>query len=273
MREFNVRGAALKADVLGSGIPLVLVHGFPFDHRMWLPLYETACRDPQGNPFQWILPDLRGMGLSAIQPGADVSYMADFADDMAAILDCLGVETCVFGGLSMGGYVGWEFWARHAHRVKALIVSDTNAHADSPDGAKKRLETANRVESEGTGFLVNAMAGNLFAPENVTSDNPAFRVYESMVRENNPAGVAAAARGMTHRRDFASCLNSISVPVMVVGGTFDKLATPEYLTSVAESMPQARFTEIPHAGHLAPLENPNDYWNCIKVLDNDIIYR
>lgn len=273
MREFYVNGATLRADVLGEGIPLVLVHGFPFDHRMWLPLYETAMRDPCGNPFQWILPDLRGMGTSEIQPGAEVSTMADFADDIAAILDQLSVDKCIFGGLSMGGYVGWEFWARHANRMKALIVSDTNANADTPDGAKKRWETAERVLREGTGFLADSMAGNLLAPENNRSDSPAFGIYNSMVRENNPVGVACAARGMTQRRAFSDSLGEVAVPSLVVGGLYDKLSTPEYLTALAEALPQAIFTVIPQSGHLAPLENPEDYWNCIKVLDNDIIYR
>ena len=109
-------------------MPLLLVHGFPLDHTMWAAQIEaisSRCRV--------IAPDLRGFGRSP--PAGERTTMEQFADDLAGLLDAIGIsEPVVYCGLSMGGYIGWQFWRKHANRLRGLILCDTRATADSPRG-------------------------------------------------------------------------------------------------------------------------------------------
>ncbi|MDO4550430.1 MAG: alpha/beta fold hydrolase [Planctomycetia bacterium] len=236
----------------GSGLPILCVHGFPFDHTMWDVLAERISED-----FRIIAPDLRGMGKNP-QPVADVVMMAEFADDLANFLDMQGIKKCVFCGLSMGGYIGWEFWKRHADRLYGIILCDSNAGCDTPQAAENRERTAQRVLKEGTAFLAEAMIGNILAQKTVLEKPEVVAHYRRMVEENAPRGVAAAARGLGMRRDFREMVKCMNLPVLVLSGSMDVLSPPERMRELVAEMPGAVYVEIPDAGHLAPLENPED---------------
>ena len=159
----------------------------------------------------------------------------------------------------MGGYVGWEIWNRCPDRLLGLIVSDTNAKADSPEGAANRLKTADRIEQEDScAFLADAMKDKLFAPDSQERCPDALTTYYNMVSRNNPPGVAAAARGMAQRKDYSARLGEIQTPALVIGGKDDVLSTPESLDALAAAMPYAVRATVP-GGHLAPLEHPDEY--------------
>ena len=228
---------------------ILCVHGFPFDHTMWLPLADELRGD-----FRMILPDLRGMGRSPCEAGNTVT-MRELADDLAKLLDTLGVEKCVFCGLSMGGYVGWEFWQHHADRLLGIILCDSNAGCDTPEAAETRRKTAERVLAEGPGFLADGMMERILAPETVAHRPEIVAHYRRMVTENNPQGVAAVARGMAQRRDFREDVKHLTLPVLILSGEHDVLSPPAAMRTLAESMPNAVYTPIAGAGHLAPLEN------------------
>ncbi len=245
---------------------LLLGHGFPFDHTMWDAQVEALAMD-----FTVIAPDFRGMGKSPAS-GKSITDMSDMADDLAELLTDLNVEKCVYCGLSMGGYVGMEFWNRHAERLEGLIFCDTNAKADTLEGATKRLETAEKIESEGScAFMTDGMKGNLMTDETLRdAENPdgVYAVYAKMVRENNPVGVAAAARGMARRTDFTEKVREISVPVLVLTGEKDRLSPPDAMRQLAKRIPDAEFVVIPDAAHLAPMENAEAVNTAIKQFMN-----
>ncbi|MDO4584979.1 MAG: alpha/beta fold hydrolase [Planctomycetia bacterium] len=244
----------------GKGSLLLLIHGFPFDHRMWDDLRELLSET-----FRVVTPDLRGMGKSPLQESQNVVTMAELADDLAELLDRLGVGKCTFCGLSMGGYVGWEFWQRHSGYLEKLIFCDTNAAADTPEGAAQRYATAQRVESEkSVAFLADGMAGKLLAPRTLTEKPWVVERYRRMVEENSPQGVAAVARGMAQRHDFRSKLREVACPTLVLTGDSDVLSPPADMLALAESLPDGRFVEIPHAGHLTPMENPHAVAEAIR---------
>jgi len=244
----------LHYEKLGSGPALLFGHGFPFDHTMW-----HAQLAGLSDSFTVVTPDFRGMGQSPAS-GERVTTMADLADDLCALLDQLGLEKCVYCGLSMGGYVGLEFWKRHADRLAALILCDTNARCDSPEGAAKRLATAEKLEAEKTcAFMVDGMKWNLMTSATLAdAENPngVFAAYRKMVTENNPFGVASVARGMAQRGDFSEAARQISVPTLVLTGEQDALSPPTAMKALAETIPGARFVSIPDAAHLAPMEQP-----------------
>nr|HPM85389.1 alpha/beta hydrolase [Candidatus Anammoximicrobium sp.] len=155
--KWKVRGLNLNVVESGAGLPVLLVHGFPLDHTMWQPQLEALAGEAHV-----VAPDLRGFGAS--DAGGETVSMEDYADDLAALLDARTIqEPVVFCGLSMGGYIAWQFWQRHRARLRGLILCDTRAAADTPEAAANRLATADRVLREGPSPVLQAMLPKLVA--------------------------------------------------------------------------------------------------------------
>jgi 3-oxoadipate enol-lactonase len=234
----------------GRGAALLLVHGFPFDHTMWsgqIAALSDRCRV--------IAPDLRGFGGSGVSEG--VVTMEQMADDLAALLDALAIrEPVVLCGLSMGGYIAFEFLRKYAAKLKALILCDTRAAADTPAAAANRLVMADRVISEGPRPLVESMLPKLFSPRTYLDQPRMVQEVESVMMRADPKGIAAAARGMAERRDFIADLKNILCPTKVLVGADDALSPPAEMQAMAASIPNVELQTISNAGHLSPVEQP-----------------
>jgi 3-oxoadipate enol-lactonase len=234
----------------GAGPPLLLVHGFPLDYTMWRHQIARFAAT-----HRVIAPDLRGFGRSGVTPGK-VS-MAQFALDLSEILELLQESRpVVLCGLSMGGYIAWQFFQNHRHQLAGLIICDSKASPDSSEAVRQRLESAEKLEQEGTRFLADAMLPKLFG-EPLLKNPPAFvqETIEVMLR-SDPAACAAAQRGMAEREDFRPRLSSIDVPTLIVCGERDAISPPSEMREIAAAIPGAKYVEIPRAGHLSPLESP-----------------
>lgn len=250
----RVRLADVELNVLdqGRGMPLLLVHGFPLDHTMW-----SGQVDALADVCRVIAPDLRGFGTSIVSAGTVT--MERFADDLAELLDALEiVEQVALCGLSMGGYVAWQFWQRHRTRLAKLILCDTRAAADTPESARVRRDSAERVLREGPGFLADGMIEKLFAPKTgrAARREEFIEATRQTILNTPPVGIAAALRGMAQRADVTGLLPDIDVPTLVVCGQYDAISTVDEMRNIAARIPAARFVEVPNAGHMAPLENP-----------------
>lgn len=234
----------------GSGRPLLLVHGFPLDHSMWSGQIDELAKD-----YRVIAPDLRGFGLSEVTSGTVT--MQRFADDLAQLLDALGVkEPVAFCGLSMGGYIGWQFFARHRNKLSALIIADSRAVADNEKAAAGRKETADKVEKEGAKVVADAMLPKLFPAGEIDRGAPFVKATQAVMLAAPPAGVAAALRGMAERPDFTGELPKIDVPTLIICGEEDAIAPAAEMQAIAKSIPGAKYVGISGAGHMAPLEKP-----------------
>ncbi len=235
----------------GQGVPLLLVHGFPLDHTMW-----TAQIEGLSDCCRVIAPDLRGFGRSDVSDGT--LTMAQMADDLAAMLDALNVnEPVVFCGLSMGGYVAWEFFRRHRDRVRGLILCDTRAVCDAPKVAQTRRETATKVLAEGPQLLVDSMIPKLFGESTVANKPELIEQTQRVMMGTAPQGIAAASRGMADRVDATLLLPTIDCPTLVVVGEEDAISTVEEMRMFAQAIPEAQFAEIADAGHMSPIEAPD----------------
>ena len=251
MKALSVRGTELWCVDRGGGLPLLLVHGFPLDHTMWAGQIEglsAKCRV--------IAPDLRGFGRSR-RKGDDKVTMADFADDLAALLDALKIsEPVVLCGLSMGGYIAFQFWRRHAARLRGLILCDTRAAADPPEAAAARAAMADRVLREGPAPLVETMLPRVLGETTRRQRPDLVENVRRVMLAADPRAIAAATRGMAERPDMTASLPQIGCPTLVVVGGEDVVSPPAEMRGIAEAIPAARFVEIPAAGHLSPLEKP-----------------
>ncbi len=233
---------------VGSGPPVVLLHAFPFDGRMWR---ETAAALAQR--VQIITPDLRGFGHSDL--GSDRFSIADLADDVAALLDALKIPTATVGGMSMGGYVALAFAARHPKRLSSLILADTKADADSSEALQGREAAIALVETQGAAALLDKQIPRLLSAK--ASDS--LRAQVRRLGEQAPATVIAAIRALRDRPDRTPELGSIKVPTLLVVGSEDVLSPPAEAEDMAARISQARVVLIPGAGHLSNLENPDAF--------------
>ncbi|MGB5174370.1 MAG: alpha/beta fold hydrolase, partial [Thermoanaerobaculia bacterium] len=193
MRRISVGDLELAFVDRGAGPVILLVHGFPLDHSMWSEQIDVlAIRN------RVIAPDLRGFGES---DGRDeTTTMRQFADDLAGLLDALRISEPVnLCGLSMGGYVAWQFWKHHRDRLTSLILCDTRAACDTPEGALGRLVLAKTVLAEGALPVADSMLPKLFAPRNLDSDPPYVASTKQVMESTRPTTIAATLRGMAER--------------------------------------------------------------------------
>jgi pimeloyl-ACP methyl ester carboxylesterase len=234
----------------GAGTPLVLLHAFPLDGRMWAPQVEALA-----GSYQVIVPDFRGFG-AAMDQAVSEAGMDLLADDVARLLDDRGLDRVVLGGLSLGGYVALAFMRRHADRVSGLVLLDTKATADGDQAREDRLRMAERVLAEGNGFVPEAMLPKLLGETSREHRPELVEKVTALIREQAPEAVAGAQRGMAARPDSTDLLGTIRVPTLVVTGEEDAVAGPEVGRELAAGIPGARFLLVEEAGHLANLEQP-----------------
>jgi 3-oxoadipate enol-lactonase len=234
----------------GGGPVVVLLHGFPLSRAMWAAQIETLSES-----YRVIAPDLRGHGES---PAPDAVYTMDsMADDVVELLDGLGVaEPVVVGGLSMGGYVALAMALKHPDRVRALMLIDTRAAADSPEAAQQREETAQAVLKAGnSSAVVAAMIPRLFGKTTLDQHPERIAPLRAEMEKTSASGVAGALRGMAIRPDRREQLAQITVPTLVLVGEEDVIAPPDEARAIAEALPAGRLEVVAAAGHLAPYEN------------------
>ncbi len=235
-------------DVTGSGIPLYLLHAFPFDRRFWRGTSKLLqARQPA---VQTVAPDLRGFGEST---DASLFSIADLADDVATLMNTLGHAKAVICGLSMGGYVALAFANRHADRLSGLILADTKAGADSPEARQARGEAIALVNSAGVAAYFDKTLPKLVAPAATASVRAAVK---KIAVQQRPAAVAAGLQALRDRPDRRTELARITCPTLVIVGSEDALTPPAESRDMATAIKGARLVEIPGSGHLSNHEAP-----------------
>ncbi|MEX0703202.1 MAG: alpha/beta fold hydrolase [Planctomycetales bacterium] len=249
-RRIDVDGVHLAVFEAGEGEPLLFVHGFPLNHESWRPQLDEFSRT-----HRVIAPDLRGFGGSDVTAGT--ATMERFADDLRDLLDALGVvEPVTFCGLSMGGYIAWQFAHKHPGRLRRLVLCDTKAAADSDEAKENRHRMAETALAHGAAAIAKALEDKLFA-EATRRDRPeVVAMVRRMIEGTDPEGIAAALRGMAERPDMSESLEKVEVPTLLIVGVEDALTPPAEMKRMAIALMNAQLVQIADAGHLAPLENP-----------------
>lgn len=249
MKTLDLDGTALNVLDHGSGPPILLVHGFPLDHSMWHAQIEALA-----GGWRVIAPDLPGFGASP--PLAGPVTMERCADHLVEMLDALGVnEPVVLCGLSMGGYVAFQFWQRHAGRLAKMVLCDTRAAADAPEAAQGRYQFAEQIITHGMGVAAETMLPKLIAPATTATSPQTVEKIRSMVLAASPAGAAEALKGMAVRADMRDLLSEMQVKTLVIVGEDDAISPPEEMREIATAMPDAELVIVPMAGHMSPMEN------------------
>lgn len=238
----------------GRGEAVLFIHGFPFHGGQWDEQIDLL-------PERWRLlaPDLRGFGQTEAGVGDGPLEMDLLADDLAAFLDSLNIERAVVCGLSMGGYVALALWRWHPTRVRALVLCNTRAGADTEAGREGRRELAEQVEREGSAAAVTALLPGLLS-ERTQAERPELSARVRALIEANPAQtIVAALHGMAARPDSTDLLPTIDVPTLLIAGSEDGLTPVADLDFLAQAIPDARLHQIEGVGHLSNIENPSAF--------------
>jgi pimeloyl-ACP methyl ester carboxylesterase len=248
-----IEGTVIEYDDTGTGEPLVLVHGHPFDRSMWRPQVDRLAKAG----WRVITPDLRGYGSSAVVPA--VSGLATFARDITGLLDHLGQRRAVLGGLSMGGQVVLECYRLFPSRVRGLLLADTSAPSESPEGARNRFETAARLLRDGLHRYADELLPKMVAPGTIRDRPEVAEHVLGMMRGTSPLGAAAALRGRAARPSYVELLPQVAVPTLVVVGDEDEFTPIADAELIAARVPGATLEIIQGAAHLPNLERPAEF--------------
>lgn len=248
-------GRAVRWLEAGDGDPVLLVHAFPLSADLWRPQLGAP---PPG--WRLVAPDLRGFrGPGAapddVTPMGDLT-MDDYARDLVALLDHLGVGRAVVAGVSMGGYVTFALARRAPDRVRALVLADTRPQADGEEGRAKRREMLALVERGGVEAVADAMLPALVGATSHEERPEVVAEVRRLVLANRPAAVQAAVSAMMIRPDSTPLLAAITCPTLVVVGEEDAITPVADATALHEAIPGSRLAVLPEAGHLANLETP-----------------
>ena len=230
----------------GAGWPVMLLHAFPLNATMWRPQLEAV---PAG--WRFIAPDLRGFGRgpAADRPGT----MEDYAADICALMDSLELDTATIGGLSMGGYAAFAIHRAQPARLARLVLADTRATADTPQGREGRVAMRELLAGKGPAGVAAQMLPKLLSP---AAGSKTIALVREMIESASAGGIDAAIGALMSRPDSTPQLERIACATLVVVGDADALTPPADSEAMHQAIPRSTLTVIPGAGHLSNLEQP-----------------
>jgi pimeloyl-ACP methyl ester carboxylesterase len=273
----TIRGLELAHDDAGSGPSMVLLHGYPFDRSMWREQIDFLS----ANGFRAIAPDLRGFGEMSdkLQFVADadrgdterqaeayrtITTMEDMARDVAALMDELEIDQATICGLSMGGYVAFEFVHLFPTRVQALVLAGTRAPADNEQEKQARLRQVEQMLTSGMDGIAEATLPKLLAPRTRAGKPEVVSRVREMILRAGPQNAAAAQRGMAARRNYSDDLAGIDVPTLVIVGREDPIRPVADAEFMNERIKNSRLEVIEDAAHMTNMEQPEVFNRALR---------
>lgn len=240
-----------------TGFPVVLLHPFPVHHEFWKPVARNLS-----SRYQLILPDLRAHGLSEV--GTGTATMAKHAEDLKHLLDAEKLSKAVFVGVSIGGYILFEFWRKHRSRVQALVLSNTRAEADTEQGRANRMKSIEDARLRGTAPFLDSQI-QLLIGESTRRNRPEIAAQaRKMMEKMTVNGLVAVQQGMAERPGSVANLREIDVDTLLIAGEEDMLTPLANAQLMQQHIRRARLSVIPKAGHYAAFESPNEFARVLR---------
>lgn len=236
----------------GLGVPVVLLHGYPFNLSLWNEQVAALS-----SSYRVIAPDLRGLGESDASPGP--ATMNRMAQDVAALLDQLQISRVAIGGLSMGGYVTLAFYKQFPSRVRALILADTRAQADTEEGKQLRFQQAEKALAEGMAAIADSMLPKLLTPDTVSKRPELVKRVRDMMLKTKPEGAAGALLGMAERDDQTALLSRITCPALIIVGQEDPITPVADSEKMKREIAGSQLVVMEKAAHVSNLERPEQF--------------
>lgn len=223
----------------GRGSPMLFIHGYPLNRRMWEPQLETLV-----DVARVIAPDLRCHGGSEPKPGhcsAPQAYSMDMlANDCAALLDAINITTpVVLCGLSMGGYISFAFYRIYPSRVRGLILAATRASADSPKGKAQREKAITVAEEAGASAISKIILPKIMSPKTYASQPEIVQQVNDIMQSTPVNGIIGDLMGMRARPDSTPMLPQINVPTLLLHGADDQIISLHEVEAMQDAIPDS----------------------------------
>lgn len=268
----HARGLEMAYVDAGEGPAVLLLHGYPFDNSMWSAQTETIATAG----FRAIAPDLRGLGETVAPTlvgdstedshrlkSVPLATMDEMARDAAALLDELKIERAVVCGLSMGGYVAFDFMQVFPSRVSGLVLAGTRAPADNEQEKAGREQQVQTMLRAGMVPISIATLPKLLAPRTLAEKPDVVKRVRAMITRSDPQGAAAAQRGMAARRDYTEDLPKIDVPTLIIVGREDSIRPVADAEFMHQGIRTSRLEIIEDAAHMTNMEQPESFNGCL----------
>jgi 3-oxoadipate enol-lactonase len=236
---------------------VIFIHGFPFNKSMW-----DGQLDYLHDKFHCIAYDIRGYGNSTAS--SNEFSIELFADDLDALMDMMQVQSAVICGLSMGGYIALRTAIKYPHRIKGLILCDTQCIADTPEGREKRYKVIEQIESSGLAAYAEASVKNLFCEKSFADKKEAVEEIKQTILNSSPASVIATLKALAGREESCSMLSEINAPTLILCGREDKITPPAQSETLNRGIANSSLIIIDDAAHLSNLEQPKLFNEAIK---------
>jgi pimeloyl-ACP methyl ester carboxylesterase len=240
----------------GRGEPVVFLHGFPLDRRMW-----AAQAAELSDHYRVIAPDLRGFGQSR---RSDPFTIESLADDTHLFLEQLAANPCVLVGLSMGGYVALAYASKYPDDLRGLILVDTKAEADTPQAREGRAKMIDLARASGAGAVAEQMLPKMLSGGTQKTRPEVVKTLRSMMTDCSPQTIEYALAAMRDRPDRSGELAGIKVPTLVIVGDADAITPPDVAERMHKAIPGSTLEVVRGAGHMSPMEQPEQVNRAIE---------
>lgn len=231
---------------------IIFIHGFPFNKSMWCAQAEALKEN-----YRVIAYDVRGHGNS--DAGNEDFSIDLFTNDLISFMDKLELNKVILCGLSMGGYIALNAVEKHPHSFDALILSDTQCAADTPEGKEKRMKMIESIKKIGVEQYADESIKNLFAPESFTTKEKEVAAVKEMILNTSAQTLCKTLLALSERKETCKKLFAIEMPVLILVGKEDKITPPAAAQFLYENIPGSVLSIIEHAGHVSNLENSTEF--------------
>ena len=206
--------------------------------------------------WRLIAPDLRGFGGSTIADPDDTPSMDDYGADVVDLLNALNITAAVIGGCSMGGYAAMAVARLRPALLRALVLIDTRATADTPEGRANRRSMLALLDREGPSGVARDMMPKLLGRTTLDERPDVEPFVRRLVKQQSAAALRGAIQRMMERPDSSAVIQQLAVPILIIVGEEDVLTPPDDARSMAALNSKAQLAVLPRAGHLPGLEDP-----------------
>lgn len=262
-----VNGISISYDDSGEGtVPIVFIHGFPFDRTMWEP--QTAVLKNKNRVIQY---DLRGFGESGsseAEPSIDLH-----ADDLIGFMDALNIHQCIVCGLSMGGYIALNAVRRYADRFQAVILCDTQCIADTSEAKEKRYQSIEALNAGGLNDFAESFVKKVFSTQSVESKTECVQEIKNTILHTKLETLTASLVALAQRHETCSTLHDITIPALILCGKEDSVTPVKQSEFLVASLPAAQLHILENAGHLSNLEQPEAFNEHMQSFINQVKAR
>ncbi len=248
----------INYDDLGKGeIPILFIHGFPFDKSMWKPQMEVLSKS-----FRTIAYDIRGYGKS--ENGNQEISISLFARDLVAFMDVLSIDKAIVCGLSMGGYILLNAVNSNPERFKAIILCDTQCIADTPETKKGRYQTIEKFKSGNLNDFAEGFIPKVFYSDTIDNQKDVVTKISDIILNTSLTTFQKSLAALAERMEMCTKLQKFSLPTLILCGEYDVVTPPEQARLLQSEIVNSQLHIIENAGHLSNLEQPVDFNNHIS---------